>query len=277
MSEFRDTRNLYLEAIPSDFEFPLTYEAWLNADDEYKAVLLFVNFFNEIELAWYKQRFSYVQEVEAVETVVEYLIKNVDKIRNDPERFTPNYIYTVASNCIYCLHEPQVAINREKYEVCNEVTVGDDTVNLFDLAPSVDDSPEVKQVKEAIWAVIHKLGPKAEKVVNNLLNPEDSLSASRSKKKGDALADVSVSAKEVDGIMTSLREVLSPYAEYFIPSQETVEGSSPRDNFIREIDSLKDKIARSDSDKVKKESRKALKKMRSELAMYDMFQTGYSA
>lgn len=204
MSEFRDTRNLYLSAIPSEFQFPLTYEAWLNADDEYKAVLLFVNFFNEIELAWYKERYSYVLEVDAVETVIEYLIKNVEKIKAEPKRFTPGYIYRVASNCIYCLHEPQVAIDRNNLEVSNEVSVGDDVVNLFDLAPSEDDTYEVKQAKEAIWDIIDRMDPKARKVINQLINPDDSLSKTRVKN-GDLLADVSVSQKEYFTILDQLR------------------------------------------------------------------------
>ena len=204
MSQFRTTRNLYLQSL-SEFEFPLTYETWLNADDEYKAVLLFVNFFNEIELAWYKQRFSYVLEEDAVSTVNMYLMKNVDKIKADSKRFTPGYIYRVASNCIYCLREPQVEINRDKFEVSNEVTVGDDVVNLYDLAPSEDDSYEVQQAKEAVWDIIRKMGPKAEKVVNKLLNPDDSLSAARKKTGQDRLEDVSVSKSEFVEILEQLR------------------------------------------------------------------------
>lgn len=200
MSQFRTTRNLYLEAL-SEFQFPLTYDAWLAADDEYKAVLLFVNFFDEIELAWYKERFSYVLEEDAVSTVNMYLMKNVEKIKAEPKRFTPNYIYRVAANCIYCLREPQVEINRDKFEVSNEVTVGDDVVNLYDLAPSVDDSYEVKQAKEAVWEIIAKMGPKAEKVANKLLNPDDSLSAARKKTGVDRLENVSVSPAEFTEIM----------------------------------------------------------------------------
>lgn len=204
MSQFRTTRNLYLESL-SEFEFPLTYEAWLNADDEYKAVLLFVNFFDQIELAWYKTRFSFVLEEDAVSQVNVYLMKNVPFIEKDEKRFRPSYIYTVAANCLRSLTYIERDINREKLETSHEVSVGDDTVDLFDLAPSEDDSYEVQQAKEAVWNIIANMGPKAEKVVNNLLNPDDSLKAARKKTGMDRLENVSVSQAEFEEILNQLR------------------------------------------------------------------------
>lgn len=206
MSQFRITRNLYMEYL-HDFEFPLTYEAWLNADDEYKAVLLFVNFFNEIELAWYKERYSYgpALEEDAISEVNQYLMKNVPLIKENPKRFAPGYIYRVAANCISCVGASQVNINQYKLEMSNEVTAEDGIVNLFDLAPSNDDTFEVQQAKEAIWDIIAKMGPKAEKVANKLINPDDSLAVSRNKTNGDRLGDVSVSKKEFAEILEQFR------------------------------------------------------------------------
>jgi len=271
MSQFRTTRNLYLEYL-SSFEFPLTYESWLAADDEYKAVLLFVNFFDEIELAWYKQRWSYVLEEEAVSTVNLYLIKNVEKIKADPKRFRPGYIYTVASNCIYCLREPLVEINRDKYEVSNEISVGDDIVNLYDLAPSVDDSYEVKQAKEAVWDIIAKMGPKAEKVVNRLINPDDSLAVTRGKSNAnDKLKDVSVSAEEYDSIISSLRSnsELVRHLELIANGSDIPVGDKKREEFVKEIEKYESAIASAKTDKQKRDYRKALKQMLKDLSEYD--------
>jgi len=279
MSQFRVTRNLYMEYV-HDFTFPLSYESWLNADDNYKAVLLFVNFFDQIELAWYKERYSYgpALEEDAVSEVNQYLMKNVAKIVEDPKRFTPSYIYRVAANCISCLGFPQVDQYRNKLEVSNEV-IGDDgnIVNLYDLEPSEDDSCEVRQAKEAVWAIIDKMGPKAQKVVNKLINPTDSLSVSRTKNTGDALQDVSVSKAEYNEIIKELRVNLADYVDVFLPCiTDSARGDSPRDSFIREIDALKDTIANSDSEKVKREGKKALKRMRADLALYDMLHAGYA-
>lgn len=207
MSQFRATRNLYMEYL-HDFEFPLTYEAWLSADDEYKAVLLFVNFFDQIELAWYKERYSYgpALEEDAVSEVNQYLMKNVPIIKANPNRFKAGYIYRVAANCISCVGASQVNINQYKLETSNEVAGSDGTIlNLFDIAPLEDDSYEVKQAKEAIWDIIEKMGPKAQKVVNKLINPTDSLSVTRNKNIGDKLQDVSVSKKEFVEILEQLK------------------------------------------------------------------------
>ena len=280
MSQFRASRNLFLESV-HDYQFPLTYEAWANAPADYKAVLLFVNFFDQIELAWYNERFSYgrAEDDDAVSEVLQYLMKNVAKIEADPKRFTPSYIYRVAANCISCVGASQTAINHDKLEVSNEVT-GDDgsVINLYDLEPSEDEDYEIRQAREAIQAIVERMGLKAQKVVNKLINPTDALSVTRNKNIGDKLQDVSVSRKEYEEIIKELRVQLAPYADIFVPiSIDSAEGDSARDNFIREIDKLRESIASTNSEQAKKEGRKALKKMRADLALYDMLRTGYSA
>lgn len=205
MSQFRTTRNLYLESL-SGFEFPLTYDAWLNADDEHKAVLLFVNFFAEIELAWYKTRFSFVNEEDAVSQVSLYLVKNVDFIKADEKRFTANYIYRVAENCLKSLTYIERDINREKFECPNDVELDGETVNLYDLTPSEDDPIEIQHAKEAVWDIIDKMGLKTKKVVNRLINPDDPLAAARGNTNpDDRLRDVSVSKAEFASILEDLR------------------------------------------------------------------------
>lgn len=279
MSQFRATRNLYMECL-HDFQFPLTYDAWANAEADYKAVLLFVNFFDQIELAWYNERYSYgpARDDDAVSEVMQYLMKNVAKIEADPKRFTARYIYRVAANCISCVGASQVEINRNTLEVCNEVTSDDGSVvNLYDLEPSRDESYEVAQAREAISAIIDKMGLKAQKVVNKLINPDDSLAVNRVKGTGDKLQDVTVSKKEYEEIVKELRVQLAEYADIFVPiSIDSAEGDSARERFIREIDKLRESIDSATSEKAKRDGRKALKKMRQDLALYDMLRTGYA-
>lgn len=279
MSQFRATRNFYMECLHG-FQFPLTYDAWVNAEADYKAVLLFVNFFDQIELAWYNERYSYgpAREDDAVSEVNQYLMKNVAKIEADPKRFTAGYIYRVAANCISCVGASQVEINRNTLEVCNEVASDDGSVvNLYDLEPSSDESYEVKQAREAISAIIDKMGLKAQKVVNKLINPDDSLAVNRVKGTGDKLQDVTVSKKEYEEIVKELRVQLAEYADIFVPiSIDSAEGDSARERFIREIDKLRESIDSATSEKAKRDGRKALKKMRQDLALYDMLRTGYA-
>lgn len=275
MSQFRATRDLYKEYL-SGFEFPLTYSAWCNADDEYKAVLLFVNFFEQIELAWYKTRFSYVLEEDAVSQVNVYLMKNVPFIQADEKRFKASYIYTVAANCLRSLTYIERDINREKYDTPNEVTLDDSSVDLFDLAPSHDDTYEMKQIKEALWTIIDKMDPKARKVINQLINPDDTLSKTRSKD-GDLLADVSVSQAELPSIIETIKAELAPFADYFLPVDETTYGDTARDRFLKEIDSLRYALRAASTEKDKRACWKAIKNMRNELAAYDTLRAGYSA
>ena len=150
------------------------------------------------------------------------LMKNstiLQTVENAKKRFTPNYFYTVAWGAFYSLVRSIANKARNDHEICNEVEDSDNdiSVNLFDLAPSVDDSYEVRQAKEAVWDIIVHMGPKAEKVANHLING-DTLKAIRkssSEYSTDRLADVSVSPAEYRSILDALKIQLAPYAEFF--------------------------------------------------------------
>lgn len=218
MSQFYTTYSLFYNYL--NLEFPITYDQWIALDESDRAPALYVNFHKEVSLAWYKNRFSYVEEEDAVSTVLQYLVKNTEKIIEDPRRFSGAYIYKVCANCIFCLHQVKSVADAAKYNVANEVTddYNDTSVNLYDLVPYEDDPIEVVQAKEAIWDIISKMGPKAEKVANHLITG-DSLRRT-SKRSGeyakDRLRDVQVDSKEYTTILASLREQLMPYVELFI-------------------------------------------------------------
>lgn len=271
MSQFRATRNLYLESL-SGFNFPLTYSDWFNADAEYKAALLFVNFFEQIELAWYKTRFSFVLEEDAVSQVNVYLMKNIPVIEADEKRFTPSYIYTVAANCLRSLTYIERDINREKLETSNEVTLENDTVDLFDLAPANDDSYETRKAKEAVWSIIHRMGPKAEKVVNHILNPDDSLNASRSGNHNDRLRSISVSESEYNQIISNLRTELRPYLSDFLAIASDIVVDMQREQVVNQIALLEDALQTITDEAKQRKCKNAIKKLKAELVDYDRFQ-----
>ncbi len=100
-SEFYNTYKLYREYI--GYTEPYSYRAWMKLPENFKAAALYVQFYNEITLAWYKVKTNWSIEEEGVETINQYLIKNVSKIKGDKKRFKPAYIYKVAYNCLYCL------------------------------------------------------------------------------------------------------------------------------------------------------------------------------
>jgi hypothetical protein len=220
--QFIQTRNLFREYLVG-YPKELTFTDWLNADDDDKAALLYVNFYSAITLAWYNAVVSrsivYIDQEDGVSTVLQYLMKNVDKIRKDSNRFNSEYIYRVAYNCIGGLVAThQKAKQRDLCEISNEYTDGDVVVDLWNLIPSIDNDPETEEVREVIWAIISHMGLKAEKVTNSLINNGESLhrtpitSAVYAK---DRLADVFVSKAEYAEIVAELRTRLAPYKDVF--------------------------------------------------------------
>ena len=224
-TQFEFTRNMfreYLAGYSNNGKFStITYDVWKNADEDDKASLLFVIFYESVMNAWRKcvvdRKIVYIDSAEGVSIVLQYLIKNVSKINADAKRYDSKYIYRVCYNCLLSFCNTQwIAIRRCSVEISNEYTEGDVFVNLWDLVPSVDDDIETMQTKEAMWAVIRHMGPKAEKVVNHLINPDETyhkLSARSSERPIDRLADVSVSDKEYVDIVEELKVKLAPFID----------------------------------------------------------------
>lgn len=222
-SQFVQTRNMfrtYLSGYPKN----PTYAEWMSANADDKAALLFVTFYQEITLAWcnavVSRKIVYISQEDGVSTVLQYLMKNVPVLEADEARYSPKYIYRVCYNCLLSLWTSRgTEQQRCAIEIPNEYKEGGVSVNLWDLVPSEDDDIETQETKEAIWNIIRHMGPKAEKVVNHLINPSDTLhkiSQSSSERPIDRLADVSVSTSEYEAIITELREKLAPYKDILL-------------------------------------------------------------
>ena len=221
-SPFISTKQMFVEYL-TGYSFPISFETWLASDEEEKAALLFVNFYDQIVLAFSRSNAAYVLSEDAVSTILMVLTKNatiLQTVENGEKRFTPNYFYTVAWGAFYSLVRSIANKSRDEHEICNEIENSDSdvSINLFDFAPSHDDTCEMRQAKEAVWDIIAHMGPKAEKVVNHLINPKDTLhkiSKSSSEYDSDRLADVSVTPSEYESILAALKIQLAPYAEFF--------------------------------------------------------------
>lgn len=96
---FADSRKFFRYYLNCDM--PLSYDDWVKLPDEHKAAALFVQFYPEVLSAWnhcyYNSEFS---DESAVSVLLQYLQKNVNKIMNDRNRYTCEYIYTIAYNCM---------------------------------------------------------------------------------------------------------------------------------------------------------------------------------
>ena len=216
--QFIQTRNMFKDYLTGYPKNP-DYATWSKADPDDKAALLFVTFYQEITLAWFNaissRNIVYISQEDGVSTILQYLMKNVEKIDEDAKRYTPQYIYQVAFNCLLGLCNTRgTEQKRCASEVSNEYREGDKELDFFDLVPSNDEDLETAKIKEAVWEIIRKMGPKAEKVANHLINPGDTLhkvSRSSSERPTDRLADVAVSKSEYEAIVAELKVQLEPY------------------------------------------------------------------
>lgn len=167
----------------SNYEKPLTYEEWMAAPDECKAAILYVQFYDQITLAWMKTKSTYTDINDGVSEVLQYLNKNVEKIKADGKRFTPNYIYKVAYNCLSCLswNDPALNIRCRTYqnECSNLVSYGEDELDLFDTIIEDEDDRDSKFDLDGsraylsnatkMWDIVEDMGQKAKLVVAKLL------------------------------------------------------------------------------------------------------------
>ena len=177
LGEFAKTRKLFLEY--TQYSEPLSYESWMSISDDLKAAVLFVQFYDNITLAWYKVKSFYTPEENGVECILQYLIKNVPIIAADPNRFSAAYIYRVAFNCLYCIcHD--IKKDKERYEKeCSNIVYDNDTeLDLFNTILGEDDIEDDFN-KSNIWKAVFSLGDEAAEVAEMLINGEKPRSKSQ--------------------------------------------------------------------------------------------------
>lgn len=213
-NQFRQTRNLYINYLQYDKQ--LSYVEWVSLPDDSKAAALFVNFFDQIELAWYKSKSLFTSEEDGVYTVMQYLMKNVEIIKNDPKRYTPNYIYRVAYNCLYCIcHDPIIERIRYENTTSNIVKTSDNEVDLFDTTVSIYSEVEIQFEKKQLVDIIRSLSLKEKKVIAHLVEGAPLTKySSRSPWANDTdIRDVEVSKDEMIEIKNRLANVLKDFED----------------------------------------------------------------
>lgn len=203
---FHDTRILFINTL--SYESPLTFEDWKEQPDDLKAAFLFVQFYNEITLAWDKaDSLDFGDDSEGVSTVLQYLRKQVSttqyflkddptkkasaefrrqnpdgfivveerKIEEDPSKFSPGYIYRVAYNCLYCIcgHDRKCDKERMNNETSAIIMHDGEELNVFDTFVDRKNCVEAvydnNSLEKEFWSVIEDSGLSAEKVMRYLL------------------------------------------------------------------------------------------------------------
>ena len=213
---FHATKNMFRSYL--NYEEPLSYDEWLATADDNKAAVLFVQFFDQISLAWYKLKTDAAIEEDCVEEVLQYLMKNVPTIVDNPSRFSPKYIYRICYNCIYCKSIDPYRGQTAKTSWYNNTTsqyvqCGEDTLDLFDLAS--DDSVDSDDImnREHFWAIIEDMGSDTLSVVAKLLGDTSRVKSTEDKFQPTELPKVS-KAQEKE-IIDQLKVLLAPYKDMY--------------------------------------------------------------
>ena len=194
MSAFSDTNDLFRNHL--EYTRPISYVEWLALSQDKKSALLFVQFYEQITLAWYKTKSYYAQDEDGVSTVLQYLMKNVPVIENDEKRFTPNYIYKVAYNCLYCIcHDIKRDKDRAEKEISNIVVTTDDELDSV--------------LRNTLWEVVNELGPKAKKYVIQTMS---GTSINATSLLHDEIDEIKLSLKDIEAIVAELRDKLKNIA-----------------------------------------------------------------
>ena len=153
---FYETRDMFTAYL--GYTQPLSYEEWNLLPADSKAAALYVQFFDQIVYAWYKQDtfLRYSTDEDGVSTVLQYLQKNVSKIEVEPKKFTPAYIYRVSFNCLYCLcHDIKSSKERAEMEMSNIVDGPEGPMDLIDFLEAVCESSPLSDAQRVeFWDVV---------------------------------------------------------------------------------------------------------------------------
>lgn len=212
---FSDTKKNFASFI--NYQGPLTFSEWCELNQDQKVALLFVQFYNEITLAWAKANngYDFITGEEGVSTMCQYITKNIPIIEKYPKRFSAAYIYRVAYNCLYCIcHDRKCDKERYENETSAIVVKDGDEYNLFDTVADKNGTPEDVMNKvdfeREFWAIIRSLGSEAEKVLRYLSSGDEKdlkkLNPRSKNYKSDPLRDVEVSLPRAAEIIEQLKE-----------------------------------------------------------------------
>lgn len=179
-NEFSDTYNFFNDTFRGlGVAFPVSLEVWQTIPDDLKSAALFVNFYQQILMAYNRLKTPASVDAECVSEVLMYLQKNVRKIMDDPHRYTPAYIYRVSYNCLMgpavLTYTSKTGVNGYFYNTVPNIINGDDgELDLFDAicTDCCDDLTPPERLFDyvALWDIIDGLDEQSKKVVYGFMD-----------------------------------------------------------------------------------------------------------
>jgi hypothetical protein len=170
--EFKEAKERYESAIGK--KAPITFEEWFTLPDSHKAAALFINFYNQITLAWTKAKADFVEDEDGLSTVMQYLMKNVPIIETNPNKYSETYIYRVAYNCMGCLRRSKADIARYKECVSewhskDSCYGGSDESSYFDFIGMDELADKLHLAADILYDLYGELDRDEKAVINNIL------------------------------------------------------------------------------------------------------------
>lgn len=173
--EFKEAKERYESAIGK--KAPITFDEWFSLPDSHKAAALFINFYNQITLAWTKAKADFTEDEDGLSIIMQYLMKNVPIIECNPKRYSANYIYRVAENCMKCLRRVKSEIARDKECMSewytNNSCYGDtgttDEASYFDCVGMDELADKLHLAADILYDLYGELDRDEKAVINNIL------------------------------------------------------------------------------------------------------------
>lgn len=170
--EFKEAKERYESAIGK--KAPITFEEWFTLPDSHKAAALFINFYNQITLAWTKAKADFTEDEDGLSTVMQYLMKNVPIIETNPNKYSETYIYRVAYNCMGCLRRSKTDVARYKECVSewhskDSCYGGSDESSYFDFIGMDELADKLHLAADILYDLYGELDRDEKAVINNIL------------------------------------------------------------------------------------------------------------
>ena len=170
--EFKEAKERYESAIGK--KAPITFEEWFTLPDSHKAAALFINFYNQITLAWTKAKADFTEDEDGLSTVMQYLMKNVPIIETNPNKYSETYIYRVAYNCMACLRRNKTDVARCKECVSewhskDSCYGGSDESSYFDFIGMDELADKLHLAADILYDLYGELDRDEKAVINNIL------------------------------------------------------------------------------------------------------------
>lgn len=216
-NQFKETLNIFKLALEN--ENYSTYWEWMLIPNNFKAAALYVQFYDEITLAWSKTNKPFIEEETAISTLMQYLIKNVDIIKENRKRFTPNYLYKIAFNAFYPLGRIQRNIDewlyRRKFydvniELLYQCELDSDNVGYTDpfyISKFFVEDTYFSDEQDQIWDIINSCDEDTKRVIESLLGGR-ALGKKLTAKYEKIVSELRLKLKKILSLITNIRSNL---------------------------------------------------------------------